>query len=499
MAKSLIRKYQLHPDIEDLVSGYGANYFTQIGQTIALSGRVDNIQLELNTTVVKTTGNQIIGGNKDFLIRPTVNGSGVFLKGENLVNAYYLVENPTLLTAGTKYAINTLTGSFNVTLPQNPSIGDNIEILDFSESFDQNNISILRNNSKIESFDFNLTCDVKGSAFNLIYTGPDRGWQIITQYATVGPIQMSPNMGPQGPNGATGATGPIGATGPANGPTGATGPVGATGSTGPVGNLGATGATGPQGNPGGATGATGPVGINGSTGATGNAGSQGSTGATGPQGSPGGATGATGPVGINGSTGATGNAGPQGSTGATGPQGIVGATGIGSTGLTGPQGSTGATGFVTQATLGIGWLTNYFNITNGTDVNIPWDTAFFNTDSSTYELVNPGLSSARVYIKQPGIYEFTSIIHIFDLYNNVDVLVKLFRSTAINGPFTLSRLLSKNKYAELTSDQTILGSAIISNVTVPEYFIVLLNVSANSVFPAATNSTPTSLYIKKLQ
>lgn len=461
MAKSLIRKYQLHPDIEDLVSGYGANYFTQIAQTVALSGRVNNIESELRTTVVKTTGDQTIGGNKDFIIRPTVNGSGVFLKGENLVNAYSLIEKPTLLSAGNKYAINTFTGSFFVTLPLNPSIGDNIEIFDFSETFDEKNLSILRNNSKIEGFNFNLTCDVKGSAFNLIFTGPDRGWQLIPQYASVAPIQMTPNIGPQGPNGATGATGPIGPIGPSNGPTGATGNNGATGSTGPVGMNGATGATGPIGQHG-STGATGPSGIDGTNGVNG------ATGATGPQGSPGGATGATGPIGINGATGATGPIGP--------------------------------TGIITLPSFGIGWLNAYFNFTNATDVNIPWTTTFFNTDTNIFELVGPGnTNTTRILIKQPGIYEFISHIHLFDMYNNVDVLVKLARSTNLNGPFTTSRLLSDFKAATITSDQLIFGQSIISNVTQPEYFIILVNVSANSAYPSDANNTPSTLYIKKLQ
>jgi len=506
MAKSLIRKYQLHPDIEDLVSGYGANYFTQIGQTVALSGRVNNIESELRTTVVKTTGNQTIDGGKDFIIRPTVNGSGVFLKGENLVNAYTLIETPTLLSAGNKYAINTITGSFFVTLPSDPSIGDNIEIFDFSETFDEKNLSILRNNYKIEGFNFDLTCDVKGSAFNLVFTGPDRGWQLIPQYASVAPIQMSSTIGPQGPNGATGATGPIGATGPSNGPTGATGNNGATGSTGPTGTNGAngaTGATGPQGSPGGATGSTGPVGNNGATGSTGPAGTNGAngaTGATGPQGSPGGATGATG------ATGSTGPVGNNGATGSTGPAGTSGATGIGqtgSTGATGPigiNGATGATGIVTLPSFGVGWLNGYFNITNNTDVNIPWGTTFFNTNTNVFELVGPGnTNTTRIYIKEPGVYEFITHVHLFDMYGNVDVLVKLARSTAVNGPFTISRLLSDFKAATLTSDQLILGQSIISNVTQPEYFIILLNVSANSAYPSDANSTPTTLYVKKLQ
>lgn len=116
MSRSLIRKNQLHPDIADLVSGYGSNFFvtptdlsntgsallTNISDTGALlsnniaatgallstdinltgsilqnqinnlSGTVSN----LNSTV-RLTGDQTISGIKNFVSRPTVNGTGI--------------------------------------------------------------------------------------------------------------------------------------------------------------------------------------------------------------------------------------------------------------------------------------------------------------------------------------------------------------------------------------------------------------------------------------
>lgn len=74
MAKSLIRKNQLHPDIFDLVSGYGDQLFITINEL--------NQAISTISGVVYTTGNQTIGGQKSFNTRPTFNGSGLATTGE---------------------------------------------------------------------------------------------------------------------------------------------------------------------------------------------------------------------------------------------------------------------------------------------------------------------------------------------------------------------------------------------------------------------------------
>lgn len=67
MSKSLIRKNQLHPDVIELVSGYGSNFF------------VTRDSLE---NIVYITGNQTISGVKSFTSRPRFNGSGLATIGE---------------------------------------------------------------------------------------------------------------------------------------------------------------------------------------------------------------------------------------------------------------------------------------------------------------------------------------------------------------------------------------------------------------------------------
>jgi hypothetical protein len=79
MSRSLIRKNQLHPDISDLVSGYGTGFFVTPDQ---LNNAIDNSQQIITQGAVLVSGNQNISGIKNFTTRPTLNGSGLATTGE---------------------------------------------------------------------------------------------------------------------------------------------------------------------------------------------------------------------------------------------------------------------------------------------------------------------------------------------------------------------------------------------------------------------------------
>jgi hypothetical protein len=83
MPKSLIRKNQLHPDIADLISGYGEVYF--INEQELNSGLAPLTQAIQNNNIsgaVLISGNQVISGIKTFNSRPLFNGSGLATTGE---------------------------------------------------------------------------------------------------------------------------------------------------------------------------------------------------------------------------------------------------------------------------------------------------------------------------------------------------------------------------------------------------------------------------------
>jgi len=146
--------------------------------------------------------------------------------------------------------------------------------------------------------------------------------------------------------------------------------------------------------------------------------------------------------------------------------------------------------------VGYEWNTNYFNLTNGIDNNIPWDTEVFNTDTSVFELINSGTTNAVVHIKQSGNYEIISQLHFFDLFGNMDFLVKI-KSGPTTGSLSTVTLLNDSKFAELSADQLINGTTII-RVNTPGYYTLAVNPSANAPFPSNSDSTPTKVFIKKI-
>lgn len=79
MSKSLIRKNQLHPDISDLVTGYGSSIFATNSQ---LNQQINFVTSLIPINIVYSTGDQTIDGIKNFTSRPTVNGVQVLLQGE---------------------------------------------------------------------------------------------------------------------------------------------------------------------------------------------------------------------------------------------------------------------------------------------------------------------------------------------------------------------------------------------------------------------------------
>jgi len=99
MSKSLIRKNQLHPDVADLVSGYGDLFFVTPEE---LAQSLINLQEGLPIDgIVYTTGNQTIQGIKNFTTRPQVNGVNVLIQGDiveggSIQNAVYTTGNQTI-------------------------------------------------------------------------------------------------------------------------------------------------------------------------------------------------------------------------------------------------------------------------------------------------------------------------------------------------------------------------------------------------------------------
>ena len=274
------------------LAGAGLTYSSGVINAVGGDGITASANsLDLDATVVRTSGTQSIGGAKTF-------SSDVVVSGNFTVNGTTTTVNSTTVSTGDNIIV------LNSDVTGTPSENSGIEV----ERGDSTNKQFLWNESTDR---WTADAAISGAGFYADST------QVIDSSGN----WTGPGSGLKGEVGPQGAQGPQGATGP-QGAQGDKGATGAQGGTGPQGDKGATGAQGPQGAQGdkGATGAQGPQGGQGDTGGTGPQGTKGATGAQGTQG----ATGPTGPgggTGPQGQKGATGAQGPQGATGPTGPSG----------------------------------------------------------------------------------------------------------------------------------------------------------------------------------
>ena len=80
------------------------------------------------------------------------------------------------------YFVDTNGGVLNVNLPGSPSVGDEVHVIDSSNSAATNNITIVRNGNPIASSASDLTVAVNGAAFRLIWSGSSSfGWVLMNK------------------------------------------------------------------------------------------------------------------------------------------------------------------------------------------------------------------------------------------------------------------------------------------------------------------------------
>jgi hypothetical protein len=116
--------------------------------------------------------------------------------GGGLSSWIYKTSNYTA-TTGDQIIANTSGGSFTITLPPTPSIGNIVRISDGAD-WRAYNLTVARNGSTIEGLSENLTVDLGLTILDLIYDGTT--WQVFSSLGA---------QGPAGPTGSGGGTGTI--------------------------------------------------------------------------------------------------------------------------------------------------------------------------------------------------------------------------------------------------------------------------------------------------
>ena len=135
------------------------------------------------------------GSNNRTLTFKTASGNGItipvgsksllYSDGTNvnkgLINkGYYTVPGAYTAVDGDQLLVNTSSGGINssvtVTLPASPAIGNEVHFIDSGNFFASNNLTISRNGSNILGSASNLTVNVNGAAFTLVYVNAARGW-----------------------------------------------------------------------------------------------------------------------------------------------------------------------------------------------------------------------------------------------------------------------------------------------------------------------------------
>ncbi len=154
--------------------------------TAALSGNATSA-----TNVAGGAANRIVfntgAGTTGFVAAPTTsgqilgwNGSAIAWDAAAAAGISYLFTTTNYTAANNEGVLtSTAGGSFTVTLPATPSVGDQVVVADAGASWGTNNLTVARNGSTIGGLAEDLVCDITGVSVQFVYDGTT--WEVYAQ------------------------------------------------------------------------------------------------------------------------------------------------------------------------------------------------------------------------------------------------------------------------------------------------------------------------------
>jgi len=129
------------------------------------------------TTSYTLTWPAAVAGGNGYLLKSTTGGVLTWEEADAGGTSWQAVKTGNYTAvAGQGVFCNTTSGSFTLTLPSSPTIGDEVSFIDYAGTFDSNALTIGRNSEKINGAAADLTVAVERAANTLVYTDGTQGW-----------------------------------------------------------------------------------------------------------------------------------------------------------------------------------------------------------------------------------------------------------------------------------------------------------------------------------
>lgn len=167
-------------------SVYGSSDQFTVGSsnTFSLSSAVSNVNniiVSLNGIVQYPTLGYEVSGSTLTLANTSPIKQGLILEVRHLESgitaaSWSEVNSNIAIASEEKVIVDTSTTSIVITLPSNPTLGNEVRIIDGAGNASNNSITLFGNGSNIEAETSNVVVDVDRSAFTLVYYNTYQGW-----------------------------------------------------------------------------------------------------------------------------------------------------------------------------------------------------------------------------------------------------------------------------------------------------------------------------------